>query len=247
MNILVAVKRVLDPVAKIHIKVDGSGVETGHAKSVMNPFDEIALEAAIRLREQGAVKTVLIVSIGDNAVQETLRHGFALGADRALQIEADPAMLEPLHVAHILAQIAKQEMISAVFLGKQAVDDDSNQVGQMLAGHLGWSQATFASKIEWTDTSLTVVREVDTGLETVRIPLPAVVTADLRLNEPRFVSLPNLLKAKSKPIEKQTVSDLGVSCVPHVVTLSVEAPPTRTAGERFTHFAEVWPKLVKEL
>lgn len=247
MKILVAVKRVLDPSLKVHIKPDGSGVDTLHAKGVMNPFDEIALEAAIRLREQGVVQTVMVVSLGDQVVQETLRHGLALGADHALHIEADATMLEPLHVAHVLAAVAESEQVSAVLLGKQAVDDDANQVGQMLAGHLGWAQATFASQITWDATGVMVVREVDAGLETVHVPLPAVLTADLRLNEPRFVSLPNLLKAKAKPIQKKTVAELGVTCIPHVTTLMVEAPPTRTAGERFTHFSAVWPKIVKEL
>ncbi len=229
MKILVPVKRVVDFNVKVRVKADGSGVETANAKISMNPFDEIAVEEALRLKEAGTATEVVAVSCGVQACQETLRTALALGADRAILVETD-AELQPLAVAKLLRAIAQKENPQLVILGKQAIDDDCNQTGQMLAALLGWPQATFASKIKVGSGKADVTREVDGGLETIAIKLPAVVTTDLRLNEPRYVTLPNIMKAKKKPFEVLKPDALGVNVAPRLKTLKVEEPPKRKAG-----------------
>src|SRR5512147_1171210 len=226
MKILVPVKRVVDFNVKVRVKADGSGVETANVKMSMNPFDEIAVEEAIRLREAGVATEVIAVSCGVQACQETLRTALAIGADRAILVESD-AELQPLAVAKILKAVCQKESPQLIILGKQAIDDDSNQTGQMLAALLGWPQATFASKIELADGSAKVTREVDGGLETISIKLPAIVTTDLRLNEPRYVTLPNIMKAKKKPLEVVKPDALGVDVAPRIKTLKVAEPPKR--------------------
>src|SRR6266487_3212040 len=223
MKILVAVKRVVDFNVKVRVKADGSGVETANVKMSMNPFDEIAVEEALRLKEAGAATEIVAVSCGAQACQETLRTALAIGADRAILVETD-AELQPLAVAKLLKSIVAKENPKLVILGKQAIDDDSNQTGQMLAALLGWPQATFASKIELAGQGAKVTREVDGGLETVSIKLPAVITTDLRLNEPRYVTLPNIMKAEKKPIATTTPEALGVDVTPHLLMLKVEEP-----------------------
>jgi electron transfer flavoprotein beta subunit len=229
MKILVAVKRVVDFNVKVRVRADGSGVETANVKMSMNPFDEIAVEEAIRLKEAGAATEIIAVSCGAQACQETLRTALALGADRAILVETD-VELQPLAVAKLLRGIAQKESPQLVILGKQAIDDDCNQTGQMLAALLGWPQATFASKLKIAGGKAEVTREVDGGLETISVTLPAVVTTDLRLNEPRYVTLPNIMKAKKKPLEALKPDALGVDVTPRLKTLKVEEPPRRKAG-----------------
>ena len=226
MNVLVAVKRVIDYNVKIRVKSDKTGVETDNVKMSMNPFDEIAVEEAVRLKEKGVVKDILIVSIGPLSVQETIRSAFAIGADRGVHVVTND-QLEPLSVSKILANIAKKENIDLAILGKQAIDDDFNQTGQMLAGYLDWPQATFASKISVNDDYLRVTREVDGGLETLELKTPAVVTTDLRLNEPRYASLPNIMKAKKKHIEEIKIENLEGDFNPRLEILEVSTPPQR--------------------
>ena len=229
MKLLVAVKRVIDYNIRPRVKMDGSGVDLANVKMSMNPFDEIAVEEAIRLKERGVAMEIVAVSIGPAKAQETLRTALAMGADRAILVQTDEEV-EPLAVAKILAKIAADEQPGMIVLGKQAIDDDSNQTGQMLAALLGWPQGTFASKVEAGGDKLTVTREVDGGLETVELKLPAVVTTDLRLNEPRYASLPNIMKAKSKPLATRSPEELGVDIGRRLETLKVAEPPKRQAG-----------------
>ena len=229
MKIVVAVKRVVDFNVKVRVKADNTGVETANVKMSMNPFDEIAVEAAVRLKEAGAATEIIAVSCGVQACQETLRTALAIGADRAILVETTEE-LQPLAVAKLLKAICQKESPQLVILGKQAIDDDSNQTGQMLAALQGWPQATFASKIELSPPGAKVTREVDGGLETISIKLPAVVTTDLRLNEPRYVTLPNIMKAKKKPLETLKPDALGVDVAPRLATLKVVEPPKRKAG-----------------
>jgi electron transfer flavoprotein beta subunit len=229
MKVLVSVKRVIDFNVKVRVKPDGSGVETANVKMSMNPFDEIAVEEAVRLKEAGAATEIVAVSCGPLACQETLRTALAIGADRAVLVETNED-LQPLAVAKLLKKICEKETPQIVILGKQAIDDDSNQTGQMLAALLGWSQATFASKIVLEKEKANVTREVDGGLETISIKLPAVVTTDLRLNEPRYVTLPNIMKAKKKPLENLKPDALGVDVTPRLQVLKVTEPPKRKAG-----------------
>jgi len=231
MKILVAVKRVVDFNVKVRVKADGSGVETANVKMSMNPFDEIAVEEAIRLKEAGTATEIVVVSCGVQACQETLRTALALGADRAILVETE-VELQPLAVAKLLRAIVQKENPQLVILGKQAIDDDCNQTGQMLAALLGWSQGTFASKVKISDGKAEVTREVDGGLETISITMPAVVTTDLRLNEPRYVTLPNIMKAKKKPMEGLKAGGPGVGRAPPLKTLKREEPPKRKAGAR---------------
>jgi electron transfer flavoprotein beta subunit len=229
MKLLVPVKRVLDYNVKPRVKADGSGVDLANVKMSMNPFDEIAVEEAIRLKEKGVATEVVVVSIGEPKAQDTLRTALAMGADRAILITAE-VRPEPLGVAKLLAKVVEEEQPQLVILGKQAIDDDNNQTGQMLAALLGWGQGTFASKVEVEGDTANVTREVDGGLETVALPLPAIVTTDLRLNEPRYASLPNIMKAKSKPLAQKTPADYGVDLTPRITILKVEEPAKRAAG-----------------
>jgi len=245
MKVLVAVKRVIDPNVKVRIKADQSGVETANVKMAMNPFDEIAVEEAIRMKEAGAAEEIVAVSIGAQQVQETIRTALAMGADRGIHVATDETV-QPLVAAKILKAVIGKEQPGLVILGKQAVDDDSGQTGQMLAGLLGWSQATFASKIVPGADDAEVTREVDGGLETVKVKLPAVVTTDLRLNEPRYASLPNIMKAKKKPIEQTTPEELGVDPAPRLKVLKVVEPPKREAGIKVETVAELVDKLKNE-
>ena len=245
MKVLVSVKRVVDYNVKVRVKPDGSGVETQNVKMSMNPFDEIAVEEAVRLKEAGVATEIVVISCGPTACQETLRTALAIGADRAILVES-VADLQPLAVAKLLKAICTRESPKLVVMGKQAIDDDSNQTGQMLAALLGWSQATFASKITLADGGAQVTREVDGGLETLKITLPAVVTSDLRLNEPRYASLPNIMKAKKKPIDNTTPADLGVDVNPRLKTLKVIDPPKRQAGVKVETVAELVDKLRNE-
>jgi electron transfer flavoprotein beta subunit len=245
MKILVAVKRVVDFNVKVRVKADGSGVETANVKMSMNPFDEIAVEEALRLKEAGTATEVVAVSCGVQACQETLRTALALGADRAILVETD-VELQPLAVAKLLRAIAQKESPKLVILGKQAIDDDCNQTGQMLAALLGWPQATFASKLRIEGEKASVTREVDGGLETISIRLPAVVTTDLRLNEPRYVTLPNIMKAKKKPLEVVKPDALGVDVAPRLATLKVEEPAKRKAGVKVPDAKTLVQKLRNE-
>jgi electron transfer flavoprotein beta subunit len=245
MKVLVSVKRVVDYNVKVRVKADGSGVETANVKMSMNPFDEIAVEEAMRLKEAGVVKEVLVVSCGTSASQETLRTALALGADRAILVESD-AELQPLAVAKLLKAVVEKEKPDFAILGKQAIDDDCNQTGQMLAALLGWSQATFASKVKIADGKAEVTREVDGGLETIAVKLPAVITSDLRLNEPRYVTLPNIMKAKKKPLETLKPDALGVDVSPRLTTLKVEEPPKRKAGVKVPDAKTLVEKLRNE-
>lgn len=231
VKLLVPVKRVVDYNVKVRVKPDGSGVELANVKMSMNPFDEISVEEAIRLKEAGKAEELVVVSIGPTKAEETLRTALAMGADRAILIATDDA-IEPLGVAKILKAVVKAEEPDLIVVGKQAIDDDSNQTGQMLAALLGYAQATFASKIEIGDGSAIVTREVDGGLQTIEVRLPAVVTTDLRLNEPRYASLPNVMKSKKKPLEKKTPSDFGVDITPRLRVLKTEEPGSRKAGIR---------------
>jgi electron transfer flavoprotein beta subunit len=245
MKVLVPIKRVVDANVKVRVKADGTGVELANVKMAMNPFDEIAVEEAVRLKEAGAATEIVAVSCGLQACQETLRTALALGADRAILVETD-AELQPLAVAKLLKAIVGKESPQLVIMGKQAIDDDNNQTGQMLAALLGWPQATFASKVKLEGGGAQVTREVDGGLETVAIKLPAVVTADLRLNEPRYVTLPNIMKAKKKPLETLKPDALGVDVAPRVVTLKVEEPPKRKAGVKVADAKALVEKLKNE-
>ena len=245
MKVLVAVKRVVDFNVKIRVKSDGTGVETGNVKMSMNPFDEIALEEGVRMREAGTADELIAVSMGPQACQETIRTALAMGADRGILVETD-AELEPLAVAKLLKAITEKENPDLVILGKQAIDDDCNQTGQMLAALLGWGQGTFASGLEFGDAKVTVTREIDGGLETVSLTLPAVVTTDLRLNEPRYASLPNIMKAKKKPIDTMTPEDLGVDAAPRLKILKVDEPQGREIGIMVETVAELVDKLRNE-
>ena len=245
MKILVAVKRVIDFNVKVRVKADKTGVELANVKMSMNPFDEIAVEEAVRLKEAGKATEIIAVSLGPQQAQETIRTALAMGADRGILVQTD-AEVQPLAVAKALKAIADKEQPGLVILGKQAIDDDSNQTGQMLAALLGWSQATFASKIALGDGGAEVTREIDGGLETIAIKLPAIVTTDLRLNEPRYASLPNIMKAKKKPIDPLTPEALGVDVTPRLVTLKVEEPKKREAGRKVGSVAELVDKLRNE-
>jgi electron transfer flavoprotein beta subunit len=242
MKLLVPVKRVIDFNVKPRVKADGTGVDLANVKMSMNPFDEIAVEEAIRLKEKGVATEIVAVSIGPAKAQETLRTALAMGADRAILVQTDDEV-EPLAVAKILARIAAEEQPGMVILGKQAIDDDSNQTGQMLAALLGWSQATFASKLEVDGSDFNVTREVDGGLQTVKLKGPAIVTTDLRLNEPRYASLPNIMKAKSKPMAQKTPADYGVDTAPRLQTLKVIEPSKRQAGIKVGSVDELIGKL----
>ena len=247
MKIIVPVKRVVDYNVKIRVKPDGSGVELANVKMSMNPFDEIAVEEAIRLKEKGKATEIVAVSVGPAKAQETIRTALAMGADRGILVETGESdIVEPLAVAKILKAIVATESPQLIILGKQAIDDDCNQTGQMLAALLGWPQATFASKVLPEDGSLQVVREVDGGLETVRLKMPAIVTTDLRLNEPRYASLPNIMKAKKKPLDIKKVADLGVNIAPRLKVLKTVEPATRKAGVKVANAAELVAKLKTE-
>jgi electron transfer flavoprotein beta subunit len=245
MRVLVSVKRVVDFNVKVRVKADGTGVETANVKMSMNPFDEIAVEEAVRLKEAGVASEIVAVSCGPQACQETLRTALAIGADRAILVESGDE-LQPLAVAKLLKAVCAKESPGLVILGKQAIDDDSNQTGQMLAALLGWPQATFASKLRITDGTATVTREVDGGLETLSIKLPAVVTTDLRLNEPRYVTLPNIMKAKKKTLEVLKPDALGVDVAPRLATLKVAEPPKRKAGVKVPDAKALVDKLRNE-
>ena len=245
MKVLVPVKRVVDYNVKVRVKGDGSGVELANVKMSMNPFDEIAVEEALRLKEGGKATEVVVVSIGPAQASETIRTGLAMGADRGILVKAD-GNVEPLAVAKILKKVADEEQPGLIILGKQAIDDDSNQTGQMLAALLGWSQATFASKVEVEGSDFKVTREIDGGLQTVKLKGPAIVTTDLRLNEPRYASLPNIMKAKKKPIAEKTVADYGVDIAARLEVLKTTEPPGRKAGVKVKDVAELVSKLKNE-
>ena len=242
MKILVPVKRVVDYNVKIRVKADGSGVELANVKMSMNPFDEIAVEEALRLKEAGKATEVVVVSIGPAQAAETIRTGLAMGADRGILVKVD-GIVEPLAVAKLLKKVVEQEAPSLVILGKQAIDDDCNQTGQMLAALLGWGQGTFASKVELSADSVDVTREVDGGLQTVSLKLPAIVTTDLRLNEPRYASLPNIMKAKKKPLDETSADALGVDVAPRLKVLKTVEPAGRSAGVKVANAAELVSKL----
>ncbi|WP_027573281.1 electron transfer flavoprotein subunit beta/FixA family protein [Bradyrhizobium sp. WSM1743] len=245
MKVLVPVKRVVDYNVKVRVKGDGSGVELANVKMSMNPFDEIAVEEALRLKEAGKATEVVVVSIGPAQASETIRTGLAMGADRGILVKAE-GNVEPLAVAKILKKVAEEEQPGLIILGKQAIDDDSNQTGQMLAALLGWSQATFASKLEVEGSDFKVTREVDGGLQTVKLKGPAIVTTDLRLNEPRYASLPNIMKAKKKPIAEKTVADYGVDIAARLEVLKTAEPAGRKAGVKVKDVAELVSKLKNE-
>lgn len=245
MKLLVPVKRVVDYNVKVRVKSDGSGVETANVKMSMNPFDEIAVEEAVRLKERGIATEIVAVSVGPAQAQEQIRTALAMGADRGILVEQE-GVVEPLAVAKILKALAEREQPGLIVLGKQAIDDDMNATGQMLAALLGWGQGTFASKVEVADGVARVTREIDGGLETVSLKLPAVVTTDLRLNEPRYASLPNIMKARKKPIETVKPSDLGVDASPRLTVLKVEEPAKRQAGVKVGSVAELVDKLRNE-
>ena len=245
MKIVVPVKRVVDYNVKIRVKADGSGVELANVKMSMNPFDEIAVEQAIRLKEAGTADEIIAVSIGPAQAQETIRTALAMGADRGILVKTDDAV-EPLAVAKILKGICEAEEPGLVILGKQAIDDDANQTGQMLAALLGWGQATFANTLEIKDSAAEVAREVDGGLQTVEVKLPAIVTTDLRLNEPRYASLPNIMKAKKKPLDEKSPADYGVDTAPRLKVLKTSEPEGRKAGVKVGSVAELVDKLKNE-
>lgn len=246
MKILVAIKRVIDFKAAIRVKADGSGVETANVKMSMNPFDEIAVEEAIRLKEKGIAKEVIVLSIGHEVCQETLRTALAMGADRAILIKTD-LDIQPLEAAKLIKKMVEQEQPQLVILGKQAIDMDHNQVGQMLAGLLNWSQGTFASKLEMQADDLLVTREIDGGLETLKLKLPAIITTDLRLNEPRYISLPNIVQAKRKPIAMLDANQLGLDLSARVKMTNVSAPEKRRAGVQLSGVAELVQRLKEEV
>ena len=245
MKILVPVKRAVDKDVKIRVKTDGSGVELGNVKMSMNPFDEIAVEEALRLKEAGKATEIVCVSIGPQQAAETIRTALAMGADRGILVKVDGAV-EPLAVAKILKSVAAAEQPSLIIMGKQAIDDDCNQTGQMLAALLGWPQGTFASKVALDGEALTVTREVDGGLQTVKLKMPAIVTTDLRLNEPRYASLPNIMKARKKPIDEKTAADYGVDPKPRLEVIKTAEPPVRKAGVKVKTVAELIDKLKNE-
>lgn len=245
MKVLVPVKRVVDYNVKVRVKSDQTGVDIANVKMSMNPFDEIAVEEAMRLKEKGTVSEVVAISCGVAQCQETLRTAMAIGADRGVLVQTDEE-LQPLAVAKILKGIAEKEQPDLIILGKQAIDDDANQTGQMLAALLGWPQATFASKVEVADGKATVTREIDGGLETLELTLPAIVTTDLRLNEPRYVTLPNIMKSKKKPLETVTPADFGVDATPRLKTLKVVEPAARSAGIKVPDVAALVDKLKNE-
>jgi electron transfer flavoprotein beta subunit len=242
MKVLVAVKRVVDYNVKIRVKADGSGVELANVKMSMNPFDEIGVEEAIRLKEKGVVTEIVVVSIGPQQAQETLRTALAMGADRAILVKHD-ALIEPLAVAKILKAVVHEEKPEIVILGKQAIDDDANQTGQMLAALLGWAQATACSKLEPGTGEATITREIDGGLQTLKVKMPLIVTTDLRLNQPRYASLPNIMKAKKKPLDEKTAADYGVDTAPRLKVIHTEDPPKRDAGVKVASMAELVGKL----
>ena len=247
MKIVVPVKRVVDYNVKIRVKPDGSGIDLANVKMSMNPFDEIAIEQAVRIKEKDPATEVIVVSIGPSKAQETIRTGLAIGADRGILVEvADGTIVEPLAVAKLLKVIVDTEKPDLVILGKQAIDDDCNQTGQMLAALLGWGQGTFASKVEPSSDGVSVTREVDGGLETVKLKMPAVVTTDLRLNEPRYPSLPNIMKAKKKPLDVKKPEDLGVDIKPRLTVLKTSEPATRKAGIKVASVSELVQKLKTE-
>jgi electron transfer flavoprotein beta subunit len=245
MKVIVPVKRVVDYNVKIRVKPDGSGVDLANVKMSMNPFDEISIEEAVRLKEAGTATEIIAVSVGPQQCQETIRTSLAMGADRGILVKTDETV-EPIAVAKILKAIATEENADLVIVGKQAIDDDSNQTGQMLSQMLGWAQGTFASKIETGDGTLAVTREVDGGLQTISLKMPAVVTSDLRLNEPRYASLPNIMKAKKKPIDEKTPEDYGVDITPRLEVIETTEPPTRKAGVIVESAAELVDKLKNE-
>jgi electron transfer flavoprotein beta subunit len=245
MKILVAVKRVIDYNVQIRVKEDGSGIVTDNVKMSTNPPDDNAIEEAVKIKEAGKATEVVAVTVGEEKAQETVRKALAVGADRGIHVKAD-GVIEPLAVSKILQKIVDKEKPDLVFMGKQAIDDDCNQTGQMLSSLLDWPQATFASKINVKDGKLEVVREIDEGLETIEIATPAIVTCDLRLNEPRYASLPNIMKAKKKPIEQLNASDLGVDVAPKIQQIKVEEPPKRKAGIKVSSVAELVQKLKNE-
>jgi len=245
MKVLVAVKRVVDYNVKVRVKADETGVELANVKMSMNPFDEIAVEEAVRIKEAGKAEEIVVVSLGAKQCQETIRNALALGADRGVLVESDEE-LQPLAVAKLLKAVIDQEQPQLVILGKQAIDDDSNQVGQMLAALLGWPQGTFASKVVLEDGEVAVTREIDGGLETVKLQLPAVISTDLRLNEPRYAKLPNIMKAKKKPLEVMPVAELGVDIAPRLTVLKVSEPGQRQAGVKVESVAELVDKLRNE-
>ncbi|MAM09451.1 MAG: electron transfer flavoprotein subunit beta [Rhizobiaceae bacterium] len=245
MKVLVPVKRVVDYNVKIRVKPDGTGVELANVKMSMNPFDEIAVEEALRLKEAGIATEVVAVSIGPAKAEETIRTALAMGADRGILIATDETV-EPLAVAKLLKKVAEAEEPGLVILGKQAIDDDSNQTGQMLSALLGWGQATYASKLDVGDGEATVTREIDGGLQTITVRLPAIITTDLRLNEPRYASLPNIMKAKKKPVDKKTPADFGVDIARRLDVLKTEEPETRKAGVKVANAAELVDKLKNE-
>ncbi len=242
MKILVTAKRVIDSTVRVRVRSDGTGVDTANAKMAMNPFDETAVEEAVRLREAGTASEVLAVTLGDAGSEEVLRTALAFGADRALRVESDDP-LEPLAVSRALAALVEREQPDLVLMGKQAIDDDSNQVGQMLAQHLGWGQATFACAVRAEGEELQVTREVDGGRRTVAVRLPAVVTTELDLNQPRYIKLPNIMKAKKKHIDRVALADLGVNAAPRLEVLGVAEPPPRASGERVASVAELVERL----
>jgi len=245
MKILVAVKRLIDYNVKVRVKADNSGIETENIKMSMNPFDEIAVEEALRLKEAGHADEIVVVSLGEKKCQETIRTALAMGADRGIHVETTEE-LQPLAVAKLLKAIVDTESPTLVLLGKQAIDDDCNQTGQMLSALMGWPQGTFASKVTLEGENVEVTREIDGGLETIALNLPAIVTTDLRLNEPRYASLPNIMKAKRKPLETKTPEELGVDITPRIETLKVEEPATRSAGIKVESVTELVDKLRNE-
>ena len=243
MKIIVAVKRVIDHSVRIRVRADGAGVETANVKMAMNPFDEIAVEQAVRLREAGTAREVIVVSVGPDTAAETIRTGLAMGADRGILVKVGAERIEPLAIAKILAKLAAEEGVDLVLLGKQAIDDDSSQTGQMLAALLDWPQATFASALDITNGRAEVTREVDTGTQVVSVELPAVVTTDLRLNTPRYASLPNIMKARAKPLSTRLVTDLGVDIAPHLTLLATTPPSARQPGIKVASVAELGARL----
>jgi electron transfer flavoprotein beta subunit len=245
MKVLVAVKRVVDYNVKIRVKADGSGVELANVKMSMNPFDEIAVEEAIRLKEAGTASEIVAVSVGPQQAQETIRTALAMGADRGILIKHDD-YVEPLAVAKLLKAVIEEEQPGLVILGKQAIDDDCNQTGQMLSALLGWSQAAFASKVEISGDSATVTREIDGGLQTIKCKMPMIVTTDLRLNQPRYASLPNIMKAKKKPLDEKIAADMGVDLAPKLKVTNTTEPPAREGGKKVGSVAELVDKLKNE-
>ena len=245
MKILVAVKRVIDYNVQIRVKEDNSGIVTDNVKMSTNPPDDNAIEEAVKIKEDGKATEIVAITIGDDKAQETVRKALAVGADRGIHVKAD-GIIEPLAVSKILKAVVEKEKPDLVFMGKQAIDDDCNQTGQMLAALLNWPQATFASKIDVKDKSLEVTREVDEGLETIEVNIPAIVTCDLRLNEPRYASLPNIMKAKKKPLDQMSATDLGVDTKPRIEQIKVEEPPKRKAGIKVANVAELVNKLKNE-